>query len=147
MNMKDKGIAYALLIFGGCLGLHRFYIGKIGSGILYLLTGGVCGIGVLLDLFTLGEQVDSCNMRNQLANNAGAIDPSLTNAVLTNQAALANLLNQQAQQNQPPQQPYSRNTPQGVDKVKMLTDLNQLLYSGIITQEEFDAEKAKILNS
>ncbi len=144
--MKDKGIAYALLIFGGSIGLHRFYIGKIGSGLLYAFTFGVFGIGIVLDLFTLGEQVEACNMRNQLVNNDGAINSSLANAVLTNQAALANLLSQQAQNNQPPQQ-YSRTTPGGVDKIKMLTDLNQLLYAGIITQEEFDAEKAKILNS
>ncbi|SDX91890.1 NINE protein [Thermoactinomyces sp. DSM 45892] len=61
---KDKSIAYILLIFlGGFLGLHRFYLGKVATGILYLLTGGLLGIGWIYDLFTLGRQVDDYNVR------------------------------------------------------------------------------------
>ena len=37
------------LLFGG-FGAHRFYVGKKGSGRLYLFTGGLFGIGVLYDL-------------------------------------------------------------------------------------------------
>lgn len=53
--------AWILLTFFGYLGLHRFYMGKLGTGILYLLTGGLVGIGWLYDLWTLNEQVDRLN--------------------------------------------------------------------------------------
>ena len=50
---KDKWIALALCIFLGCIGAHKFYECKNGLGVLYLLTGGLFGIGVLIDIFTL----------------------------------------------------------------------------------------------
>ena len=59
--MKSKLTAYVLWFFFGLLGIHKFYLGKFGMGILYLLTGGLCGIGLLIDLFTLGGQVDNYN--------------------------------------------------------------------------------------
>lgn len=59
--MKSKTLAYVLWFFFGLLGIHRFYLGKVGTGILYLLTGGVFGIGWFIDLFTLSSQVDSYN--------------------------------------------------------------------------------------
>lgn len=59
--MKSKFIAYLLWFFLGLFGVHRFYLGKVGSGILYLLTGGLFGIGWFIDLFTLSSQVDSYN--------------------------------------------------------------------------------------
>lgn len=59
--MKSKFVAYLLWFFFGILGIHRFYLGKVGTGILYLLTGGLLGIGWFIDLFTLSSQVDSYN--------------------------------------------------------------------------------------
>ncbi|MDR0720192.1 MAG: TM2 domain-containing protein [Treponema sp.] len=59
---KSKAVAYLLLIFLGAFGAHRFYLEKVGTGILYLFTGGVLGIGILVDLFTLSGQVDTYNI-------------------------------------------------------------------------------------
>jgi hypothetical protein len=63
---KSVGVAYVLLIFLGLLGIHRFYIGKIGTGVLYLLTGGLFVVGAVVDLFTLANQVRGVNARRQL---------------------------------------------------------------------------------
>jgi TM2 domain-containing membrane protein YozV len=63
VGRKSKGVAYLLWFLGffGVLGLHRFYLGKVGTGLLWLFTFGVCGIGAFIDLFTLGTQVDVAN--------------------------------------------------------------------------------------
>jgi TM2 domain-containing membrane protein YozV len=58
---KSLGVAYVLWFFLGVLGVHQFYMGKIGRGILYLLTGGVFGIMVIWDLFTLPGQMRMVN--------------------------------------------------------------------------------------
>ena len=47
---KSRLITLLLCIFVGGAGIHRFYAGKIGTGILYLFTGGLFGIGWLIDL-------------------------------------------------------------------------------------------------
>lgn len=57
----DYNIAWALLVFLGYLGIHRFYMGKIVTGILFLATGGVFGLGWLYDLWTLNTQIDELN--------------------------------------------------------------------------------------
>lgn len=50
---KDKLVAVLLCFFLGVFGAHRFYEGKIGTGILYLFTFGLLGIGALVDLIIL----------------------------------------------------------------------------------------------
>lgn len=49
-SSKDKVVALLLCIFFGFFGVHRFYVGKIGSGIAYLVTGGAAGIGWIIDI-------------------------------------------------------------------------------------------------
>lgn len=57
------GLTYVLWLLFGLLGAHYFYINKPGVGILYLLTGGLLGVGWVLDLFTLKGQVERANRR------------------------------------------------------------------------------------
>ncbi len=57
----DYTVAWILLTFLGLLGVHRMYLGKWISGILYLLTAGVLGLGYLYDYWTLNDQVTLIN--------------------------------------------------------------------------------------
>ena len=57
----DYTIAWVLLTFLGLLGIHRMYIGKWLIGIVYLLTGGIFGLGVLYDFWTLNDQITVIN--------------------------------------------------------------------------------------
>ncbi len=50
---KSKWVAVVLCLFLGWFGGHKFYEGKMGMGILYLLTAGLFGIGVVVDLIIL----------------------------------------------------------------------------------------------
>ncbi len=59
----DYSLAWIFQTFFGVFGIHRFYMGKIGTGILWLLTGGLFFIGWVYDFFTLNEQVDELNRR------------------------------------------------------------------------------------
>lgn len=60
-KQKSTGVAYLLWFFFGFLGVHQFYLGKVGRGLLYIFTFGVLGIGLLIDLFTLPSQVRKVN--------------------------------------------------------------------------------------
>ncbi len=50
---KDWLITFILCFFLGYLGLHHFYCGKVGKGILFILTGGLFGIGILVNLILI----------------------------------------------------------------------------------------------
>ncbi len=50
---KSKWVALVLCILTGSFGVHKFYEGRVGLGILYLLTGGLFGIGVLVDFILI----------------------------------------------------------------------------------------------
>ncbi|MBW4533746.1 MAG: TM2 domain-containing protein [Pleurocapsa minor HA4230-MV1] len=69
MNQKkqevDPGVAYILWTFGlmGFCGIHRFYSGKITSGLVYFLTFGFFGVGQFVDLFLIPGMTRERNMR------------------------------------------------------------------------------------
>jgi TM2 domain-containing membrane protein YozV len=59
----NYSVAWILLTFLGLFGVHRMYMGKWLTGILYLLTAGLVGLGYLYDYWTLNGQVDELNRR------------------------------------------------------------------------------------
>lgn len=67
-KMKNKTTAYILWLVSvfGWLGFHRFYLGKVSTGIIWIFTGGALGVGALIDLFTLGGMVDQYNTKEEL---------------------------------------------------------------------------------
>jgi TM2 domain-containing membrane protein YozV len=58
---KSYTVSWVLLTFLGIFGIHRFYLGKWITGLIWLLTGGLLLLGLLYDLWTLNEQVDDIN--------------------------------------------------------------------------------------
>jgi TM2 domain-containing membrane protein YozV len=64
-GLTDYSVAWLLLIFLGLFGIHRFYLGKWVTGIIYLISGGLLGIGWLYDLCTLNQQISDLNMKGR----------------------------------------------------------------------------------
>ncbi len=71
ISAKSRLTALLLCIFLGVFGAHHFYVGRIGYGVLYIFTGGLFGIGILVDLILIatgsykdqyGFHVDNWNM-------------------------------------------------------------------------------------
>lgn len=57
----DYSLAWILLTFLGILGVHRMYMGKWVTGVLYMLTGGFFLIGYIYDFWTLNDQITVLN--------------------------------------------------------------------------------------
>ena len=66
--MYNVAIAYLLWLFSGCgaLGFHRFYLGKIPSGLLWMFTGGLGLVGAFYDFFI--ERRDACTLRKRTSS-------------------------------------------------------------------------------
>jgi len=64
----STGTAYLLWFatFFGFAGLHRFYLGKFGSGILYLITWGLFGFGTIYDAITMPDQVREARLKSRM---------------------------------------------------------------------------------
>ncbi len=101
--MYKEGLGYGLwaLFFLGLAGVHRIYLGKYGTGIIWILTFGLFGIGQFIDLFRMRSLVMDANIREgylphpryarQLASaepRGGKREPTLTQQLL--RAARAN---------------------------------------------------------
>lgn len=61
----NYSLAWIFLTFLGIFGVHRFYMGKIFTGLLYLFTGGLFLLGWLYDLYTLNEQITQENAQRR----------------------------------------------------------------------------------
>lgn len=61
--MRSTGTAYLLWFtcFIGVCGIHRFYTGRVVTGVIWLLTGGLLLIGQIIDLFLIPGMVESAN--------------------------------------------------------------------------------------
>ena len=60
---KDRTVGLLLAIFLGGFGVHRFYLGQIGWGFVYLFTFGFLGFGTFIDWFLIMGRVDRYNLR------------------------------------------------------------------------------------
>jgi TM2 domain-containing membrane protein YozV len=71
--MYSVGLAYLLWLVSGCgaLGFHRFYLGKIPTGLLWMCTGGLGMVGSIYDFFTLSRQVQEANIRSAILSGQG----------------------------------------------------------------------------
>jgi TM2 domain-containing membrane protein YozV len=59
----DYTLAWCLHLLLGLFGIHRMYMGKWLTGLLFMLTGALLGIGYVYDTLTLNEQIDELNVR------------------------------------------------------------------------------------
>nr|WP_217639636.1 NINE protein [Kushneria avicenniae] len=62
---RNYTVSWILLTFLGALGIHRMYMGKWITGIIYLLTGGLFLLGVLYDFWTLNDQLSIKHQRER----------------------------------------------------------------------------------
>ncbi len=58
---KNYNLTWVLLTFLGLLGIHRFYLGKWITGLIWMFSGGLFLLGYLYDYWTLNEQIDDVN--------------------------------------------------------------------------------------
>lgn len=122
--MKSTSTAYLLWFFLGFFGAHKFYLNKVGMGILYFFTFGIFGLGWLIDLFTLGGQV--ANYNAWFARQFGNSSQNLNHVVV----------------NVP--ESYKNNVHDVSEQLNKLHDLRE---RGILTVDEFNAQKRKVLGS
>ena len=62
---RSYTISWILLTFLGVLGIHRMYMGKWITGVIYMLTGGLFLLGVLYDFWTLNDQLSTRHERER----------------------------------------------------------------------------------
>ena len=62
-------LSWILLTFLGFFGVHRFYMGKVVTGIIYLFTAGLFTIGIVYDYWTLNQQVSEVNQAKSIDGN------------------------------------------------------------------------------
>jgi TM2 domain-containing membrane protein YozV len=62
----DFNLAWLLLAFLGLLGIHRMYMGKWITGLIYLCSAGLFGVGYIYDLWTLNDQISIINGQSRV---------------------------------------------------------------------------------
>lgn len=117
--MKNKTVAALLAIFLGCLGIHKFYLGKGGQGVLYLLiTVFTLGIaGIIIAIISLIEGIILISMSDK------EFDVKYNKQYI----------------------PANQNNNYRGNYIEDLRKLHQLKQDGIITEQEFEDKKRKML--
>ncbi|MCA9653349.1 MAG: NINE protein [Myxococcales bacterium] len=152
--MKDKNVAAILALFLGGIGAHKFYLGRIGAGILYLVFSltFIPSLLGLIDFFVLAlMDKDEFDRRFNGAN-------MLPGPVVVNMLPPPGYGPGYGYGPPPYGQPYGAPPPQpmpqpgrpsrDVDQLKAeLEKLNELRISGLLTEEEFSQQKSRLLGS
>lgn len=147
--MKDKTTAGVLSIMLGGFGVHKFYLGRMGAGIAYFLFSWT-GIPFILGLI---EGVSYLSMSPERFN--AEYNPEFHLSSLYFARGLLPPAYPQQQQAQAPQAQSPQNIVVSVSNPNQgsnvsiadeLRKLNELRVSGILTDEEFDAQKQKLLS-
>lgn len=131
---KNKDTALLLCIFGGIFGLHQFYVGRIGKGLLYFCTCGLFMFGWVIDILKilLGSYTDKYGMP-LIANSKDYKNKNKNIAIPNGQNVNVNV-----------------NMPNGlsekhIDITEQLKKLADLRDTGVLTEEEFNSQKSRIL--
>ena len=128
---KSWATLLCLTIFVGWLGIHRFYAGKIGTGVIWLCTGGCFGIGVVVDLITVATSSFTDGSGRVILSEEKKRELGVNNITITATSA-------------PPQQ--MPEAEKSKSYVEQLSQLAQLKSAGILTEEEFEKKKAQLLS-
>ena len=122
---KDFVPTMLLCFFLGGLGIHRFFVGKTGTGILMLLTFGGLGIWWLIDLFMIA---------------IGSFKDIQGRAITYQSANTANTAPSTHVPEKVAETPTAKDIPAEIEKLADLKD------KGIITDEEFQQKKQELLD-
>ncbi len=152
--MKDKNIAAILAFFLGNLGGHKFYLGQFGAGVLYLMFSwtfipwAISFIEfIMLALMDQAEFDRRFNGRNVVTGNHPVVMNMLPPPGYVPPGYVYGMPPHGYGMPAQPGQPTSRGHNSVPDLVSQLEKLNELRIAGLLTEDEFNRQKTKLLDS